>query len=138
MVGDGDAVSVARQILQDLLRSAKRWFGVDHPFALHALVQAPQEVSVLGQGLQLTMEAELGLVKSLLEQADELSPKQPAQHFHRKEKVAAATNPARLVGRDSAPGDNAMKMRMMVKVLSPGVEHGQKTNAGAEVFWVGT
>ena len=30
-----------------------------------------------------------------------------------------------------------MKVRMMVKVLSPGMEHCQKTDAGAEVFWVG-
>lgn len=30
-----------------------------------------------------------------------------------------------------------MKVRVMVKVLSPGMKHRQKTDLGAEVFWVG-
>jgi len=51
--------------------------------------------------------------------------------------IAGAWQPARIVGGDSAPRDNAMKVRVMVKVLSPGMEHCQKTDPGAEVFWVG-
>jgi len=31
-----------------------------------------------------------------------------------------------------------MKMRVMMKVLSPGMQHGQKPDAGAKVFGVGT
>ena len=33
-VGDGDAVGVAAEILQDVLGSAEGGFGVDHPFLL--------------------------------------------------------------------------------------------------------
>jgi len=31
-VGDGDAVSITAEILQDVLGAAKRRFGIDHPF----------------------------------------------------------------------------------------------------------
>ena len=31
MVGDGDAMGVAAQVLQNILRTTEGWFGVDHP-----------------------------------------------------------------------------------------------------------
>jgi hypothetical protein len=33
LVGDRDAMGIARQVLQDLLRSTKGRFGVNHPIA---------------------------------------------------------------------------------------------------------
>lgn len=33
-VGDGHAMSVARQILKYLVWSTKGWFGIDYPFVL--------------------------------------------------------------------------------------------------------
>ena len=32
LIGDGHPVSVAAYILEDVLRSAKGFFGIDHPF----------------------------------------------------------------------------------------------------------
>jgi len=34
LVGDRHAMSITRQVLQDLVRSTKGWFGVNHPLAL--------------------------------------------------------------------------------------------------------
>jgi hypothetical protein len=33
LVGDGYPVGIARQVLQDLSRSAKGWLGIDYPLA---------------------------------------------------------------------------------------------------------
>jgi hypothetical protein len=83
------------------------------------------------------MEAKLRLMKNSLQQAGELGAEEPTQHFHREKELPAAPNPTRIVVRDSAPRDNAMEVRMMVKVLSPGMQHGQKADAGAQMFWIG-
>lgn len=37
VVGDGDAMSIAAEILQDVLGSAEGWFGVDDPGCVLAL-----------------------------------------------------------------------------------------------------
>ncbi len=34
LVGDRHAMGITRQVLQDLVRSTKGWFGVNHPLAL--------------------------------------------------------------------------------------------------------
>ena len=46
-------------------------------------------------------------------------------------------DPACLVGRDPAAGDDAVKMRVMVQRLSPGVQHRDRADLGAEVARVG-
>ncbi len=33
LVGDGHAMGIARQVFQDLVRSSKGFFGIDHPLA---------------------------------------------------------------------------------------------------------
>ena len=50
-VGDGNAVSIAGQVLQHMLGSAEGWFGIDDPF--HG-TQPPQ------QGVELTWVGEIG------------------------------------------------------------------------------
>src|SRR5216683_3444771 len=76
-VGDGHAVGVACQVLQDLLRSSKRRFSVDHPLASHNLVQPAEKISVLRKRLHLAMEAELRLMKGSLQEVDELGTEEP-------------------------------------------------------------
>jgi hypothetical protein len=31
VVGDGDAMCISRQIVQNMFRTSEGWFGVDHP-----------------------------------------------------------------------------------------------------------
>ena len=49
----------------------------------------------------------------------------------------AIRNPPSLVAGDAAAGNDAMEVWMMMKVLSPGMQHRQKTDPGAEVPWIG-
>jgi len=43
MVGDGDAVGIAAEILQDVLGSAEGWFGVDDPIFAEERTQPSSE-----------------------------------------------------------------------------------------------
>ncbi len=42
MVGDGDAMGVARQVVENVFGAAKRWLGVNDPVLLAEL---PEEVA---------------------------------------------------------------------------------------------
>jgi hypothetical protein len=42
-----------------------------------------------------------------------------------------------VVGRYAARGDDAVDMRMMLQALSPGVQHAEEADFGAEVFRIG-
>src|SRR5437763_14386342 len=48
-VGDGDAMGVAREIAQDLLRPCERLLGVDHPFSPAQRCQEAFERSFVGE-----------------------------------------------------------------------------------------
>src|SRR5580698_3357365 len=49
-----------------------------------------------------------------------------------KEAGFFASDPARAVERDSAAGDHAVQVRMQMQILTPGVEHGEEADGGAE------
>ena len=57
-VGDGDAMGVTRQVLQDLRRSSKRRFDIDDPVVDLQLRQQPAPVPALGQCFELPVKAE--------------------------------------------------------------------------------
>ena len=42
MVGDGDAMGIAGQVVENMFRAAEGWLGVDHPVLLTEL---PEEVA---------------------------------------------------------------------------------------------
>ena len=64
----------------------------------------------------------------------ELASEQCGHDPHWNEKPLPACNPAASVGRQSAAGYNTVDMRMIHKVLSPGVENADKPYACAEML----
>jgi hypothetical protein len=50
LIGDGDAVGIARQVFQHLPRSAEGWFGIDDPFGPGNPAELFDEVAPLPQG----------------------------------------------------------------------------------------
>jgi hypothetical protein len=63
---------------------------------------------------------------------------QAAEDFIRKEEgILAAGDPAGAVGGEAAAGHDAMQVRMKMQVLTPGVQHGEEADGGAEVSGVG-
>jgi hypothetical protein len=72
-----------------------------------------------------------------LQIGDEFGPEQTAEHLDRQQELPATGNPAAPVGREATAGHDTMEMGMRMKVLSPGMQHRQKAEPGAEVLGVG-
>lgn len=112
-VGDGDAVGVAREIREHLIRPRERALGVDHPIvAMERLQEGAKYIDVAEIGM-IAEEAKRAVDvrgdKALKHQA----PKQPRQHAHGQKEIGPAWDPSLTVGCNAAAGDDAMHMRVM-------------------------
>src|ERR1700689_4990599 len=67
----------------------------------------------------------------------EQAAKHRRQHRDRQEESWPAGDPAFTVRSDSAARYKEVSMRVMLKGLTPGVQHAEETNLGTEVLWVG-
>ena len=68
---------------------------------------------------------------------DELAAKYAAENFDRQEEAKRWMNPVLAVRRQATGRNHTVNVRMMEKILSPGVEHAKKTDVGSKVFWIG-
>src|ERR1700733_12101521 len=137
VVGNGDAMRVAGQIVEDMFGPAERSFGVDYPILTEQRSQKSVEGFRFAEGLQASGKEQFPVLEGMLETVDELAAKYAAQHFYRQEEGIARMHPALVIGRETAGGDHAMDMRVMLEGLSPGVEHTQETDLGAEMLGIG-
>ena len=136
-VGDGDAVGIAADILEDLFRAREGSLGVDHPVGLVDWREVAAECCGFLQVAMRREEVQPAGGKCLLEVMQEPSPEQSRQHSDRQEEARTARDPAVAVLCDAATRDQAMQMRVVHQVLPPGVEHGQEADLGAEVGRIG-
>src|SRR5438093_8026383 len=83
VVGDGHTMRVARQIVQDMFWTAKRWLRVDDPFFSKQGAQELREVSFVGQRKAFTVERQLVSSKGASQSGHELSAKNLAENSHR-------------------------------------------------------
>jgi hypothetical protein len=75
MVGDGDAVRIASEIVQNMLGTAEGWFGIDHPVLAKELSEKLAKATWLSKAVEL----ELVLLKELLESGCELAAEDATQ-----------------------------------------------------------
>ena len=105
VVGDGDAMRVAGQIVEDMFGSSEWPFGVDHPVVAKQRPQESMERFLLGEPFQTAGEPQFPCTESAFQTGDELAAKHAAQHLHRQEERDSAGEPS--VGdraRDHRPG----------------------------------
>ena len=76
------------------------------------------------------MKLELVLKKELLQSGCELAPEDATQRGDGQEESSRGGDPSGTVGCKTASRNNVVYVRMMVKVLSPSVEHAKKPNLG--------
>jgi hypothetical protein len=81
----------------------------------------------------LAGELELALKESLLEEAEELAPKDQTERLDVEQEVRASGNPAAAILRQGPAGNEAVEMEMVTERLIPGVEHGDETQLSAQV-----
>ena len=132
MVGDGDAVGIAAEILQDVLGSAERWFGVDDPVFAEERTQPGSEELGMGERCEFSRQVQLTVFKGRLQAGDELATKYAPQYSDGKKEAWVRSNPAGVIAGESAGGNDAMDMGMKLEFLVPGVKHAEEADLGFE------
>ena len=92
-IGDRDAMGIAPEIMQHLLRAAERTLGIDIPFDLAQRPEMPGERSRLHQADEIAEEHELPL-SMRLQTLQEQPAKQSREDANRQEEVGPAADPA--------------------------------------------
>jgi transposase len=82
VVGDGHAMGVAAQIVHYVSGATKGTFQIDHPILSMERPQPSGEDLGLRQKLQVSVEVQLAILKSLFESVDEFAAKEFRQRIH--------------------------------------------------------
>jgi hypothetical protein len=90
-------MGVSCDVLEDLLRSAERWLGVDLPIYFSGGSDVAQEGVSRAKWLQGGKELQLSGIEGLLQIIEEQSTEQKPQHRNRKGVIRPAGNPPRAV-----------------------------------------
>jgi len=125
VVRDGDAMGIAADIIQDVLRACKGWLGVDHPLFGIQLgterceVRRPASAGRLLRAGQGVGGPEPG------QRLTELPAKNGTPGAHGKQEARISLDPAPPIRRERASRHEAMDMEMRPQGLIPGMEdHG--------------
>ena len=97
IVRDSNPVGVPCDVLEDLLRSAERWLGVDLPIYFPGGSDVAQEGVSRAKWLQGGKELQLSGIEGLLQIIEEQSTEQKPQHRNGKHVIRPAGNPPRAV-----------------------------------------
>jgi hypothetical protein len=136
MIGDGDALRIAGEIVQNMFGTSEGWLGVDHPVFAEEESQERVESAGLSKTLEWAMELELVLKKELLQSGCELAPEDATQRGDGQEESSRGGDPSGTVGCKTASRNNAVYVRMMVKALSPSMEYAKKPDVRTQMFRV--
>src|SRR6266542_617287 len=128
MIGDGDAMGVAAEILQHVFGSAEGWFGVDDPIFAEERAQPGSEELGMGEQCEFSGQVQLTAFEGRLQAGDELATKHAPQYSDGKEEAWVGSNPAGVIAGESADGDDKVDMEMKLEFLIPGMEHAEETD----------
>src|ERR1022692_2186209 len=84
----------------------------------------------------MSVELECAGMKGGLESGDKLAAEDTAEHFDGKEEESARGDPAGVIRSETAGGQHAVDMGMMLQSLVPGMEHAEETDLGSQVAWI--
>src|SRR5262249_34416168 len=113
-------------------------FGVDYPILAEQRAQKGMESFLFGESLEAPRKQQFAVTERMFEPGDELATEDAAEYFHRQEEGIARGNPSLVVSGKGAGWNHAVNMRVMLKILSPGVENTQEADVGAKMLWVGS
>jgi hypothetical protein len=125
VVRDGNAMGIAADIVQDVLRAGKGGLGVDHPLFGIQLGTKRCEVRRASSGDRLPRAEQSAGGPEPGQRLTELSAKNGTQGSHWKQEARISLYPAHPVRRERASRHEAMDMEMCPQGLIPGMEdHG--------------
>jgi hypothetical protein len=130
VIGYGDAVRVAAEVFDRLLRATEWRFCIHDPVGFAQRGQISAEGGSVVERLEVAEECEFAVFKSLVERFEEQAAEQAGQNAHGKKEARQAGDPALVVRRKTTAGNDAVQMGMVQQILPPGVQHGEKADAG--------
>ena len=133
MVGDGDAMRIARQIVQHMFGATEGRLGIDDPVLPIERAQEDGEALVVVERHALTEEAQLIAGKETPQSSDELAAEYTTEDLDWEQEAVTGRDPAGVIFRESATGHQAVDVRMWSERLSPGVQDGQEAEFCAEM-----
>jgi hypothetical protein len=80
------------------------------------------------------VKLKLVLGDELLQSSDELAAEDAAQCVNWQEEAWRGIDPSGAVGSQAAGGNDVVDMGMMLKVLSPGMEHAEEPDVGSQML----
>ena len=101
VVGDGYAVRVTSQIVQDMFGSTERWLGIDDPIFLTERVQKYAEGFLVVQRQALSVKDQLLGAESAPQSGQEFSAEDTTEDLDRQEEVDGCGEPALVIGRQA-------------------------------------
>jgi len=125
VVGEGDAMSVAGQVGEDLIGAGERGLADHHP-------ACGGRAREQGVRVFIALPGNLGAIDGGLERGQELSAEDLGEDPHRQKEVRAGGDPVGVAGIEPAAGDDAAQMRVKEQELGPGVQDGGEGDLGAQ------
>ena len=139
VVGDGHAMGVAAEVAQNMFGAAEGRLGIDVPVLVcRASSISCSNIAGSRRGAAGPLQVEQALAIEVAESGEELLAEDAAQDGNRQqEHRMAGMDPALVIGRQSAAGNDAVDMIMGQQVRSPGVQDGEEPDLCAEAFGIG-
>ena len=98
VVGDGYAMRVAGQVVEDMFGPSEGPFGIDHPILTEQGPQKSMEGFWFADSFETSGKEQFPITESMLEAGNELAAEYAAQHLHRQEEGIARVHPALVIG----------------------------------------
>ena len=133
VVGDGHAVSVSAEVAQGVPGSAEGALRIDDPVVTEEGSQPHTEGTWFGQMGKASVELQIASMKGGLESGDELAAEDAAEHVNGQEESVGRTDPAGVIGSQSAGSHDAVSMRVEQQTLIPGVQNAEEADLGPEM-----
>ncbi len=133
VIGDGHAVGIAAEITENMFWAPKGRLAIDHPVLPEQWAEECSECFGFCQKLEIPVEAQLALREGLPESGDKLATEDSPQHLDGKKEAVARGDPALVIGRETTGRNDTMQMGMMLEFLTPGMEHAEEADFGAQM-----
>ena len=138
VIGDGNAMGVAGQVMKDVLRAAEWRFGVYDPVLAEERTKKRAEYRFLSKRLKTARKGQLAFPKGSLQSRRELAAKDPAEHFHGQEEYVAWMNPVLMIERKTPSRKHAMGMWVVQDVLTPRMQHAHESDLSTQMLGIGS
>ena len=119
LIGDGNAMSVATEIGERLLRASEGWFRIDDPFPLFVRRYTGVESKGVTQRFDGAEEVQKPLIKSVFQEFEKDPTEQVGEYLDVEEESGLTVGPAFVVSGETAAWHNEMHVGVMQQVLPP-------------------